>query len=115
MQKNKQTNKQNKHTNENKTKQEKKQLLNDPYCKKIKRIRIKYEHIRIVTHNLLLHMENQESKMRSKRLTICQIRIVDYRTYVCLAIQWRHEFELRDGLQYSVFSCRLPNATKFSI
>ena len=90
-------------------------VLNDPYCKKIKRIRIKYEHIRIVTHNLLLHMENQESKMRSKRLTICQIRIVDYRTYVCLAIQWRHEFELRDGLQYSVFSCRLPNATKFSI
>lgn len=45
-------------------------------------------------------MENQESKMRSKRLTICQIRIVDYRTYVCLAIQWRHEFELREG--YSI-------------
>ena len=83
---NKQTNKTNTQT---KTKQnrKKKQLLNDPYCKKIKRIRIKYEHIKIVTHNLLLHMENQESKMRSKRLTICQIRIVDYRTYVCLAIQ----------------------------
>ena len=78
-------------------------------------LRIKYEHIKIVTHNLVLHMENQESKMWSNRLTICQIRIVDYRTYVCLAIQWRHEFELRDGLQYSVFSCRLPNATKFSI
>ena len=43
--------------------------------------------MKIVTHNLLLHMENQESKMRSKRLTICQIRIVDYRTYVCLALQ----------------------------
>ena len=83
----KKTNKQtNKHTNENKTKQKKKQKLNEPYCKKIKRIRIIYEHIKIVTHNLLLHMENQESKMRSKRLTICQIRIVDYRTYVCLAI-----------------------------
>ena len=54
----KKTNKQNRHTNENKTKQKKNRWLNDPYCNKIKRKRIIYEHIKIVTHNLLLHMEN---------------------------------------------------------